>query len=746
MIQRVEEVHDPAEESPVPPPEPQTPLYSSPEEHFEQLIRQITSLTDHHRELLRKAFEYASKMHSGQYRRSGELYIHHPLEVCAILSQFTNDPHALAAAILHDTVEDTEASIAEIGSIFGASVADLVAGLTKVSKIQFQSKHEKLAENFRRMVMAMAKDLRVVVIKLCDRLHNMRTIDVLGSEKSKRIAEETMDIYAPLANRLGVFGIKNELEDLCLKLLKPEIFAEISAKVARKKQQRKAEILDAQEILTQELASYGLKNFEVSGRPKHFNSIYKKMVARKLVFEEIYDLMAFRVLVDSLKDCYEVLGIVHALWKPKPGRFKDYIAMPKANRYQSLHTTVVGPMGALAEIQIRTYEMHQVCEYGVTAHWLYKEKKEGRQHHESDTYSWLRQILEWQKDVTDSAEYIKALKVDLFEHEIFVFSPMGDVFRLPENATPLDFAFSIHTGVGLKTRAAKVNQRMVSLRHKLRNGDMVEIITADNQRPGKNWLSIVTTSKAKSKIRSYLRSEERASAKEVGKTMLAQQLDKFDITYEKFVKNSQWVESALALTKTASFDEFVTAVGFGKVVAANVLERIYKKEPKTRQSFEYFSDREAGKSSKKSHVVVSGLDHVLVTIARCCNPVPGEDIIGYITRGRGVTVHQWDCEKALDLDPARRIEVRWNDKASHETSHIAFLRVETKERHGLASEVTSCISSTGANILKANIHVDKNMMGVFHFKIAVKSIEVLEEVITKIERISEVVSVSRRSQ
>ena len=340
MIQRVEEVHDPAEESPVPPPEPQTPLYNSPEEHFEQLTRQITSLTDHHRELLRKAFEYASKMHSGQHRRSGELYIHHPLEVCAILSQFTNDPHALAAAILHDTVEDTEASIAEIGSIFGASVADLVAGLTKVSKIQFQSKHEKLAENFRRMVMAMAKDLRVVVIKLCDRLHNMRTIDVLGSEKSKRIAEETMDIYAPLANRLGVFGIKNELEDLCLKLLKPEILAEISAKVARKKQQRKAEILDAQEILTQELASYGLKNFEVSGRPKHFNSIYKKMVARKLVFEEIYDLMAFRVLVDSLKDCYEVLGIVHALWKPKPGRFKDYIAMPKANRYQSLHVSM----------------------------------------------------------------------------------------------------------------------------------------------------------------------------------------------------------------------------------------------------------------------------------------------------------------------------------------------------------------------------------------------------------------------
>ena len=746
MIQRVEEAYHPAEESPVPPSQSQPLFYSSPEEHFEQLAGQITSLTAHHRQLLHKAFEYASKMHSGQRRRSGELYIHHPLEVCAILSQFTNDPHALTAAILHDTVEDTEASIAEIQSIFGASVADLVAGLTKVSQIQFQSKHEKLAENFRRMVMAMAKDLRVVVIKLCDRLHNMRTIDVLGSEKSKRIAEETMDIYAPLANRLGLFGIKNELEDLCLKLLKPEIFAEISAKVARKKQQRKAEILEAQEILTQELASYGLKNFEVSGRPKHFNSIYKKMVARKLVFEEIYDLMAFRVLVDSLKDCYEVLGIVHALWKPKPGRFKDYIAMPKANRYQSLHTTVVGPMGALAEIQIRTHEMHQVCEYGVTAHWLYKEKKEGRQHREPDTYSWLRQILEWQKDVTDSAEYIKALKVDLFEHEIFVFSPMGDVFRLPENATPLDFAFSIHTGVGLKTRAAKVNQRMVSLRHKLRNGDMVEIITADNQRPGKNWLSIVTTSKAKSKIRSYLRSEERTSAKEVGKTMLTQQLDKFDITYEKFVKNSQWVESALALTKTASFDEFVTAVGFGKVVVANVLERIYKKERVPRKPFENFSEREAGSSSKKSHVVVSGLDHVLVTIAGCCHPVPGEDIIGYITRGRGVTVHQWDCEKALDLDPARRIEVRWSDKASYETSHVAFLRVETKERHGLASEVTSCISSTGANILKANIHVDKNMMGVFHFKIAVKSIEVLEEVITKIERISEVVSVSRRSQ
>ena len=726
----------------------------TPEQHFEFLIKELLNryqFSAKHQQLLRDSFEYAHRMHKNQQRHSGEPYIHHPLEVCSILIPYSSDPHAHAAAILHDTVEDTEASIEEITSLFGHDVADLVGNLTKVAQIKFQSKHEKLAENFRRMVLAMAKDLRVVIIKLCDRLHNMRTVDVLGGDKAKRIAEETLDIYAPLANRLGIYGIKNELEDLCLKNLKPAIYDEISQKVSRKKQQRRAEIAAAQEILENELDSYGLKEVEVSGRPKHFYSIYKKMVTRKLVFEEIYDLMAFRILVPSLKDCYEVLGIVHALWKPKPGRFKDYIAMPKANRYQSLHTTVMGPKGALAEIQIRTHDMHEICEYGVTAHWLYKERKEKTHHQDPHTYSWLRQIIEWQKDITDSAEYIKALKVDLFAHEIFVFSPMGDVFRLPENATALDFAFSIHTDLGLKTRSAKVNQRMVSLRHKLKSGDMVEIITAQNQKPGKNWLQIVTTSKAKSKIRSYLRSEERASAKKLGRDLLSQELDQHDIPYDRFIKNSKWLDSATSCARVSRLDDLLILIGFGKITSSFLLSRVLKSSPKSSESQvieQHFGSREKSKKSgslspKKSHITVSGLDHVLVTVARCCHPVPGEEILGYVTRGRGVTVHRHDCEKALDLDPARRIEVRWSDQASAETSHVVFLRVETKDKRGLATEVTSCISSSGANILSANIQVNKEMMGVFQFKMSVKSIQVLEALMAKIESLPEVVSVQR---
>ena len=728
--------------------------YGTPEQHFQQLCARLGAdkFSPAHQQLLTKSFEYAARMHGSQSRRSGELYIHHPLEVCAILSQFSSDPHALVAAILHDTVEDTAANLDEITALFGKEIAELVAGLTKVAQIKFQSKHEKQAENFRRMVLAMAKDLRVVIIKLCDRLHNMRTIGVLSDDKAKSIAKETLDIYAPLANRLGVYSLKNELEDLCLKILKPTIYDEISHKVSRKKQARKAEIYQAQQILQAELALYNLAGVEVSGRPKHFYSIYKKMVARKLVFEEIYDLMAFRILVDSVKDCYEVLGIVHALWKPKPGRFKDYIAMPKANHYQSLHTTVMGPKGSLAEIQIRTHKMHQVCEYGVTAHWLYKELKEGKKHQDPHTYSWLRQILEWQKDVTDSAEYIKALKVDLFEHEIFVFSPMGDVFRLPEDATALDFAFSIHSGLGLRTRAAKVNQRMVSLRHKLKSGDMVEIITAANQKPGKNWLQIVTTAKAKSKIRSYLRSEARGSAKQLGQQLLTQALERYNISYEKFIKDSKWLDEAFVVSRSARcLDDLLVVIGFGKVTGEFILSRIFKAQPTTESSCvqpaDYYSGRAGARKLKlpvrKSHITVSGLDHVLVSIAQCCHPVPGEDILGYVTRGRGVTVHRWNCDKALNLDPARRIDVCWSDAAATECAHVVHLRIETKDKRGLASEITSCISATGANILKADIRVNQDMIGVFQFKIGVKSSDVLEGLIAKIEGLPEVVSVQR---
>ena len=505
------------------------------------------------------------------------------------------------AAILHDTVEDTEATLACIEKEFGEEVMNIVDGLTKISKIKFRSSQEKLAENFRKMILAMAKDLRVILIKLCDRLHNMRTISSMADHKKKRISQETLDIYAPLANRLGIYNLKSELEDICLRHIKPEIYQEIRTKVAAKKSVREKYINEVLEILETELMKYGFQEVVVYGRPKHFFSIYKKMVDRHLDFEDIYDLFAFRIIVDNIRDCYEALGVVHAMWKPMPGRFKDYIAMPKANLYQSLHTTVIRPNGEPCEIQIRTKEMHDTCEFGVAAHWDYKESNGASSATDMEKFSWLRQIVEWQQELKDPDEFLEAVKVDLFDEEIFVFTPKGDVFSLPYGASALDFAFTVHTQVGLKCMGAKLNGRMVPIKKKLKSGDIVEILTSPHQKPSKDWLSYVTTSKARNKIRSHLRSEQRDKSRKLGKELLDQALEKLNIDPNLLSKQKDQ-DKFVKAARENSFEDVLIGIGYGRYNPESILERAFPPEKENKSLQDEIDSSEIEVSKKRLRV------------------------------------------------------------------------------------------------------------------------------------------------
>lgn len=708
-----------------------------------------------HMDLIKRAAQFAAKYHDGQKRRSGEPYITHPLAVAGIVCSLKLDPASVVAAILHDTVEDTPCTLDDISTTFGEEISVLVDGLTKLGKIKFSSKQERLAENFRKMIMAMAKDLRVILIKLCDRLHNMRTMECLPEEKARRISQETLDIYAPLANRLGVYNVKSELEDLCLRILKPDFYQAIRQKVASKKSERQSYISEVKSILENELRKYGFKEILVYGRPKHFYSIYKKMVERHLEFEDIHDLFAFRIVVNSIKDCYEALGVVHAMWKPMPGRFKDYIAMPKANMYQSLHTTVIRPNGEPAEIQIRTREMHQTCEFGIAAHWSYKEKNsESGGFHKADLekFSWLRQIVQWQNELSDPDEFLEAVKVDLFDEEIFVFTPKGDVFSLPLKATPLDFAFTVHTDVGLKTIGAKVNGRIVPIKGRLRSGDIVEILTSPNQKPSKDWLSFVQTSKARNKIRSYLRSEQRERSKKIGREFLNIELERRQLTFEQLEKQNG-VEKLVKAARASTIDDFLISLGYGRVHASEIFKRAFPEGPKnetlTEQvvSSEILVNKTSSKKGPNKGILVSGHDDVLVNIGRCCSPLPGEPLIGFITRGRGVTIHRNDCARALDMDPARRIDVEWgSDSAKQGNVHRVHITITTQDKPGVLAEVTNTIATSGANILSADAKVATDLSGELNFEIGLKNLAQLEKVVSQLEKIPAVISVIRRNQ
>ncbi len=730
---------------------------------------------------LDKAFKFGAERHGPQLRATGEPYITHPLSVALIMTKFKADLPSIVAAILHDVVEDTETPLSEVEQLFGKQVADLVDGMTKIGKIEFRSSQERLAENFRKMVFAMAKDVRVILIKLADRLHNMRTIEVLPPAKRKRISQETIDIYAPLASRLGIYGIKSELEDLCLRQMKSDVYQDIKAKVAAKKAERLAYIDEVKLKLEDELKKYGFQNVMVYGRPKHFFSIYKKMVERHLAFEEINDLFAFRIIVDTVKDCYEALGVVHAMWKPMPGRFKDYIAMPKANMYQSLHTTVIRPNGEPAEIQIRTHEMHETCEYGIAAHWSYKEKGSNAPadsrtpNTDLKKFAWLRQIMEWQTELKDPGEFLEAVKVDLFDDEIFIFTPKGDVIRLPHGATPLDFAFNVHSAIGLTTVGAKVNGRIVPIKKKLKSGDIVEILTSPNQKPNKDWLNFVTSSRAKNKIRSYLRSQQREKSRKMGRSLMEQACEARGLDLEKLLKQGHG-DSLARAAKESGIDDMLASIGYGKVDARELLTRVLPDKDsrtdgtpgKPGESATTFQGggRHDGttegtgqpgaglspaaiKQSPSHGILVSGIDNVLVNFGRCCNPLPGEEIQGFITRGRGVTVHRVNCSRALDLDPQRRVSVQWaGSQAGDQTAqgtHHAFIRVITRDRPGVLADVTTAISSCGANIQRANIQVSSDLMGHLDFELALNSLSQLQAIIRKVESLQDVVSVDRRS-
>lgn len=725
-----------------------------PEEAFENLLASMsTYMPDEKFDVIRKAYEFASSRHSQQRRHSGEPYISHPLAVAIILTELKLDISSITAAILHDVVEDTDTTLQDIEKSFGKTVAELVDGLTKISKIEFRSSQEKLAENFRKMVLAMAKDLRVILIKLADRLHNMQTLEVLPPEKRDRIAQETLEIYAPLANRLGIFGLKSELEDLCLRYTKRDIYDEIKQKVSLKKSMRQQYIEEVKNLLEEELKKYGFADVKIYGRPKHFYSIYRKMVDRHLDFEDIHDLFAFRIIVDSVKDCYETLGVVHSMWKPMPGKFKDYIAMPKANMYQSLHTTCIRPMGEPVEIQIRTHEMHEICELGVAAHWAYKEKNQTTPNQgDVKKFSWLRQIVQWQSELQDPGEFLEAVKVDLFQEEIFVFTPRGDVIQLPSGATALDFAFAVHTAVGLSTVGAKVNGHLVPLRKKLNSGDIIEILTSPNQKPTKDWYNIVTTSKARNKIRSFLRSEQRDKSKKIGQEILEQELSERDLNLEKLLK-SGWSDQVLKLVREGNFEDVLVSIGYGKIDAKDLVakafpdraERAEKKSLAEEAALQKRTDgeREVRKKAIGHGVLVSGLTDILVNFGRCCNPLPGEEIVGFITRGRGVTIHRATCSRALDSDPQRRVSVSWTED-SEKGNYSAFVSVVARDKPGVLADISQAISSCEVNIKRANIHVSSDMMGALEFELGLKSLKQLQSVIRKVEGISAVVSVERK--
>jgi GTP diphosphokinase / guanosine-3',5'-bis(diphosphate) 3'-diphosphatase len=709
---------------------------------YEKLVEAVSvympkDVHDH----IRQAYEFAAKAHSDQKRKSGEDYVTHPLEVATIIAKLHLDLFSVLAAVLHDTVEDTAVTVEDIHNTFGQQVAELVDGLTKISKVEFRSSQEKMAENFRKMILAMAKDIRVIVIKLADRLHNMRTIQSMPKPKAMLIAQETLDIYAPLANRLGIFGIKSELEDISLRVLKEDVYTNIRNKIAAKKEARDTYIEEVKAIISHELKKYNFVGADVTGRPKNFYSIYKKMMHREAEFEDIHDLFAFRIVVDSIKDCYEALGIVHAMWKPMPGRFKDYVAMPKANMYQSLHTTVIRPNGEPIEIQIRTRDMHRVCEYGIAAHWTYKEgsKMDGQ---DIEKFSWLRRIVQWQSELKDPDEFLEAVKVDLFDEEIFVFSPKGDVFSLPHGATALDFAFAVHTTVGLHTIGAKVNSVMVPIKKQLKSGDIVKILTSENQNPKQDWLSFVTTSKARSKIRSALRSSQREEGKQLGRDLLEKELAKRGVDFE-YLRKHGLEDQLIKAARESRIDDVLIAIGYGKADVVELVEKLMpsKIEDTSPQSVPLVVSKAQGAKSEKG-ISVSGIDNVMLHFAKCCMPLPGESITGFITRGKGVTIHRSDCVRANDLDNKRKVDVSWGKETG---TFSTFLRITTYDRIGVLADVSQIMQSCGVSISSAEIRTGNAQKAELDFELSVKDREQLEILVRKIESLTSVLSVQRRS-
>jgi GTP diphosphokinase / guanosine-3',5'-bis(diphosphate) 3'-diphosphatase len=694
-----------------------------------------------------RAYVFAAKAHKGQERISGEPYLSHPLQVASILSTLRMDVATVAAGLLHDAVEDTRATLKEIKEHFGDEIAGLVDGVTKLSRIPFSTREEAQAENIRKMVLAMSKDIRVILVKLADRLHNMRTLEPLPEEKRRLIARETLDIYAPLSHRLGIYWIKAELEDLALRYLDPEAYQDLAARIARKRQEREGDLNDVISLLEKKLTEVEIKA-QITGRPKHFYSIYKKMHDQKKEFDEIYDLTAVRVITDSLKDCYGTLGVIHTLWKPISHRFKDFIAVPKSNGYQSLHTTVIGPKGDPVEIQIRTWEMHRVAEEGIAAHWKYKEGRSSIDPTD-ESFVWLRQLMEWQRELKDSKEFLNTLKVDLFPDEVYVFTPRGDVKPFPKGATPIDFAFAVHTDVGLRCVGAKVNGRLVPLRTELQNGDIVEILTSPNHTPSKDWLKTVKTPRARSKIRQWIKNEERARSISLGRDMLEKEIRRLGKSSNQLLK-PEVLAPILSRYGLGSDEEFFAAVGYGKVSPRAAVGRLLP--PEELQALTEAEEAREKKAEKKpvrarptdEGIRIRGIDDILVRFSKCCSPVPGDEIIGFITRGRGVSIHTVDCPNAVSLmsDPERQIAVNWD--GHRKGAHQVKIRVEIgKDRPGILAEISSAISGTDTNIAQAEIRVTEERKGVNTFVLEVNDLRQLQAAMQAIQKVDGVVGVER---
>jgi len=693
--------------------------------------------------LVKKAYDFALEAHRGQYRLSGEEYIEHPLQVALILAELELDVVTIAAGILHDVVEDTEVTLDEIRGEFGEEIALLVDGVTKLSRIEFTSKEEQQVENLRKMFLAMAKDIRVILIKLADRLHNMRTLAHQSKEKQKEISEETLEIFAPLAHRLGIFRIKWELEDLSLRFLNPNRYYALVKKISMRRQEREEYINKVIEILKEELEKVNIKA-DISGRPKHFYSIYNKMVRKGKSLNEIYDLIAVRVIVNSVKDCYGVLGIIHALWKPIPGRFKDYIAMPKPNMYQSLHTTVIGPQGEPIEVQIRTWEMHRTAEYGIAAHWKYKNQVEGDEDFEKKL-SWLRQLLEWQRDMKDAREFMESLKIDFFSDRVYVFTPKGDVVELPAGSVPIDFAYKVHTQVGHTCIGAKVNGKIVPLDYKLKTGDIVEIITSKGSGPSRDWLNIVQTSQAKNRIRNWFKKIGKEDRAAKGKELLEKEVLKNGLKVGDVINNERLLEVGRKFN-LSKVEDVYAAIGDGTITPQQVISKIREKylEDSTEQIIPEI--KPAGKTDKSSKGVrVKGVGDIMVRLARCCNPLPGDDIVGYITRGRGITIHRSDCPNVLYYRAEE--EQRILDEVSWDTNNAATYRVaieiEAIDRPRLAADIMNVVADSKIVINAINARAVSNKLALIHLKVEVKSLEQMERLMEKLRRVQDVLEVRR---
>ena len=693
-------------------------------------------------EMLERAYRYSERSHEGQQRASGEPYLSHPLEVAGLLVNFRMDVTTVTAGLLHDVLEDTRATKDDLEREFGREIAELVDGVTKIGKLAFSSREERQAENFRKMVVAMARDLRVLMIKLADRLHNMRTLDYLPADKAKKIAQETLDIYAPLAHRLGMAKVKAELEDLALRTLSPEDYQVLMRRVAKRRLEREAEINQVIAILSGKLTEVGIEA-RISGRPKHFYSIWKKMHEGGREFDEIYDLTAVRVIMKTVRDCYGALGVIHSLWKPVPGRFKDFIAMPKVNMYQSLHTTVIGPKGDPVEVQIRTQEMHRIAEEGIAAHWLYKERKIDRDRFD-EAFTWLRQLMESQKEVKDPEEFLDSVRLDLFPDEVYVFTPKGDVKALPEGATPIDFAYTVHTDVGNHCVGAKVNGKLVPLRYTLQQGDIVEVVTSPAQHPSRDWLKIVKSNRARSKINQWLKIEERERSLTLGQELFEREAKKYRLAPATLLASDE-MKRLLTDLGFPSADDLLASVGYGKTSVQTVLGRL---APTVVHDLDRSPDRTAAKAAPRktdgAAVRIRGVDDVLVRFAKCCSPVQGDSIVGFITRGRGLTVHARDCLTVAKsvLEKERLVAVEWD--ASEPAKRPVKIAVYIgHDRPGLLAEITTAISSRQGNILKADITVTEDRKGINNFVVEVDDLGQLQDIMQSIREVRDVMNVER---